>query len=242
MKKTLVKSLALAVFVTALATAPASALTYTFNDTVNYWAGYGNGTADDVKDVIGSPKVGGMMVTINDNTKELEKVVVNLADRRVFDSLFINSNLTGGENLDAWDYMARDNDDGDLGSFNKYKLWDSYMNTPGLYSVATGFAYTYVPTLETGFREDHPNGIQARDLTLINNSDFIGYDGSSLITYDFSSLAHKIVMGDMFVVGYAPWCANDVTINHPVPEPATMLLLGTGLAGLAAARRRKTQK
>jgi len=57
--------------------------------------------------------------------------------------------------------------------------------------------------------------------------------------YHFSSLFDTVVFSSN---GYAMEF-DEVTAGAPVPEPATMLLMGTGLAGLIAAnRRRKANK
>jgi hypothetical protein len=42
-----------------------------------------------------------------------------------------------------------------------------------------------------------------------------------------------------FAIHWSMTCANDVVEGTPVPEPATMLLLGSGLLGLASMGRRK---
>jgi hypothetical protein len=194
----------------------AMAATYTFPDNTDSWPGYVTWGLDDY----GTPKISSMEVTINDNTSNLESVVINLTGRQYFDSLFIN---TGGDGLsyEAWDYYVK--------GFNP--------NVATLYTVAA--QYDYMTATEANHpypRPDHPvgfdSGITPDNLGLLASV----LNTATGITYTFNA---GIVMDSGWAIGYAPWCANDVILSSPVPEPSMILLLGMGLLGVGLLRRKK---
>ena len=80
--------------------------------------------------------------------------------------------------------------------------------------------------------------------TLVPLSAGNGLSDASIVMFNLSGLsdAQKLIFNTTFSGGSAGreqyFLASDL---DPIPEPATMLLLGSGLAGLAAARRRRAR-
>lgn len=168
-------------------------------------------------------------------------------DSQSFTHAVVDSNQAGSFNAGVemnWSYEFINIGSGDVNVSFNYEMTSSVFMDSGEYANGTGEVVAWLFTLDENniwqlkAQEQIYNSQDTRDP--IWGSDLISNTLNLSSFYDANEIGMLSIRQQSFAFTYDQ--GGGGSGSSPIPEPATMLLFGTGIAGLAGTRIRRKKK
>ncbi|MBN2321698.1 MAG: PEP-CTERM sorting domain-containing protein [Acidobacteria bacterium] len=221
---------------------------FTDNAPPNFWPGYPSDSLDNSRETIGEPNISGGEIVLTDDGY-LEEVSFFFTEWGFSlmkpGDLFLNT-----DNDPEWDYVMSlyNRADGtnvayDNGVNSRYIPTTAYNNVP-LYAVEEDATLLLTGADNSGYwsgyliRNNHPFAYTGMDDNALGYGSVSGgFEDDSPLT--FALPTDTLLITDYLAIGFAQNCANDPVYETVVPEPSTLIFLGSGLLLLGGYLRKK---